>query len=200
MNVNRITGHLILVMAPMASGKGSLVSYIKHEFPMITLLTSCTTRSMRPGEADGKEYYFLSRDEFTTRIAQGDFIEYAEFSGNLYGTLKSELVTRLQSGEVVLNEIELQGVQRLMSVLPKENRTLLYVDAGDWETLKARALARAPISEEDLKLRYERYLEEDGFKGNADFIIKNNDGQLEQAKAQIHKIIDDIILNKAAKI
>lgn len=193
MSKPEITGHLILIMAPMASGKGSLISYVRSTFPQVTWITSCTTRSARPGETEGVDYCFVTRDEFTQKIERGDFIEWAEFSNNLYGTLKSELVTRLERGEVVMNEIDLQGVRQLLELVPREHCTVLYIDAGDWETLKARALARAPISEEDLNLRHQRYLEENAFKDKVDFVIENRDGQLEEAKAQIHEIIQKII-------
>jgi len=188
-----IRGHLVLIMAPMASGKGSLISYVQSEFPQITRLTSCTTRSARPGEVDGVEYFFISREVFERKIENGEFIEWAEFSGNLYGTLHTELMGRLEKGEVVINEIDLQGVIQLMRLIPRDRYTLIYIDAGGWETLKARALARAPISEEHLELRKVRYEEEDAFKSRADFVIQNGDGELEEAKLKLHTIIEHII-------
>lgn len=200
MIIDDITGHLILIMAPMASGKGSLVSHITSEFPQVRRTVSCTTRERRPQEVEGVDYWYISRSDFETRIANGEFVEWAEFSGNLYGTLKSELTTRLEKGEIVLCEIELQGILQLMKIVPKGYYTLLYIDAGGWETLKARALSRAPMSEEHLKLRYERFKEEEMFKGHADFIIANNDGELEQAKAMMRGIVADIVAKTSTKI
>lgn len=193
MAIQNITGHLIFIMAPMASGKGSLVAYIEENFPQARRTVSCTTRERRPKEIEGVDYYFITRSEFEHRREKGDFIEWAEFSGHLYGTLRSELVGRLQKGEIVICEIELQGVLQLLDIIPKEHYTLVYVNAGDWETLKARALSRAPISEEHLALRYERYCEEEAFKDRVDVVINNRDGQLEKAKAQMHAIVADII-------
>jgi len=188
-----LRGHLILVMAPMASGKGRLIAYAISKFPEIKRIVSCTTRAKRPGESEGKDYFFISRKEFEQKIQSGEFMEWAEFSGNLYGTLKSELVTHLELGDVVINEIDLHGVQNLISLIPRENLTVIYIDAGDWETLKARALSRAPMSEEELALRYTHYLEEIAYKHNADFIIENNDTQLEEAKEKIESIVSAII-------
>lgn len=193
MTAIELKGHLVLVMAPMASGKGSLITYVQSVFPQVTRITSCTTRPMRPGETDGVDYCFISRSEFQRKIKQEEFIEWAEFSNNLYGTLKSDLINRLQKGEIVINEIDLQGVLQLRELVPREQYTIIYVDAGDWETLTARALARAPISEEHLALRHKRYEEESAFKNNADFIIQNNDGQFEDAKAKICAVIEGIV-------
>ncbi len=186
-------GHLVIITAPMASGKGRLIKYAEETFSEITRLTSCTTRSIRPGEREGFDYHFITRPQFKEKVKNGEFIEWAEFSDNLYGTLKSELFGRLQKGEIVINEIDIQGVLQLQKIVPKENCTIIYIDAGNWETLKARALLRAPISEEHLALRYERYLEESAFKNKADFIIQNNDGQFEEAKENMYRIIEGVI-------
>jgi len=193
MIVENVQGHLVLIMAPTGSGKGLLISHIEGLFPSIARTVSCTTRDKRPSEHEGVDYYYISREEFTTRIEAGKFIEWAEFSGNLYGTLKSELVVRLQKGEVVLCEIELQGVLQLMELIPKGHRTLIYIEAGDWEILKKRAQARAPISEEHLQLRYERYLHEKASKDYADVIINNTDGRIEESKRQIVEVMQTII-------
>ena len=186
-------GHLILLMAPMASGKGVLMSHVVEHYPEVKKLVSCTTREKRPGEVEGKDYFFISRQEFEQKTQAGEFIEWAEFSAHLYGTLKSELLTHMEAGHIVINEIDLHGVRSLSSILPKESRTVIYIDAGDWETLKARALSRAPMSEKELLLRHVHYLEETAYKHDADFIIQNNDNQLEAAKKEIDAIVTTII-------
>lgn len=188
-----ISGHVVLLMGPTGSGKGTLVKHIQETFPDIEFAVSCTTRERRPNETDGVEYHFITNADFELRIARGDFLEWAEFSGNKYGTLRSEIVDRLVAGQVVLNEIELQGVQQLLPLIPEAHRTLVYVEAGDWESLKARALARAPISEAHLALRRERYLEEVQMKPYADVIIDNGDGMLEGAKETFAAVIANIV-------
>jgi guanylate kinase len=195
MSFSEIKGHLVLIMAPTGSGKGSLVSHIQKQFPQLTHTISCTTRAMRPGEIEGVNYYFLSREEFERKIAQREFVEWAEFGGNLYGTLKSELIDRLCAGEVVLCEIEVQGIMQLLKLVPYQFRTVVYIDAGDWETLKRRALARAPISDAELSLRYDHYLEEVAHKGLADILVYNRDGELEKAKEHMEVIMSEIIAN-----
>jgi guanylate kinase len=198
--LQNIKGHLVLIMAPTGSGKGMLIAHAQKLFPQIVTTVSCTTREKRPAEQEGVDYYYISREAFTTKIENGAFIEWAEFSGNLYGTLKSELIERLEKGQIVICEIELQGVLQLMNIIPKENRTLVYIDAGDWETLKARAQARAPISEEHLALRYERYLHEKAAQAYADKVIINQDGKIDDAKTQMVAIIESIVTDVASHI
>lgn len=198
MMIEHITGHLIIIMAPMASGKSSLIARVQSKFPEIVQTVSCTTRSIRPQERDGVDYYFITKEVFQKKIDEGLFIEWAHFSGNLYGTLTSELVDRLQAGAVVICEIELQGVLQLLKFIPSEYRTVVYIDGGDWDTLKARALARAPISESDLALRFERYQKERASKDFADVVINNTNENFEKAKTELCTLVEKIITRVAS--
>lgn len=185
-------GHIIIVMAPTGSGKGTLIRCAQAEFPELHVTISCTTRAMRPGEVGGKEYHFITNADFDKKIADGEFLEWATFGLNRYGTPKSEILPYLEAGKVVVAEIELQGVESLCALLPKEQMTTVYIDAGGWETLKTRAVARAPMSEEELEKRYERYLVEVGFKEVADVIIDNRSNDFSSAKFQFNKLIEEI--------
>ncbi|MEZ4200248.1 MAG: hypothetical protein R3B69_01415 [Candidatus Paceibacterota bacterium] len=137
METDSISGHLILFMAPSGSGKGSLERELFKVYPEIVFPVSCTTRPPRPGEIEGKDYYFVSREDFETRVAREEFVEWAEFGGHLYGTLKSEIETPLQEGKIVLNEIERQGVEQFIKIIPAQHRTIIYIEAGEWEELKS---------------------------------------------------------------
>lgn len=190
--MKEVSGHLILLMGPTGSGKGTLVNHVKGQFPALQFAVSCTTREKRPTETDGVEYFFISDKSFQEKIENNEFLEWAEFSGNKYGTLKSEIIDRLNSGQVVLNEIELQGIQQLLPIINEKNRTLIYVEAGSWNELRARAIARAPITEEALNLRYERFLEEEKMKPYANVIIHNTEGRLEESKKDFEKIVKNI--------
>lgn len=189
----KYSGHVLVVMAPMGSGKGTLERYAFENFPEMLFSISCTSRAIRPGEVNGVDYHFISREEFEKKIENGEFFEWAEFGGNLYGTLTSQIITPLENERIILVEIELQGVEQLMQLIPKENRTIVYIEAGDWKALKARALARAPMSEEELKKRYERYLHEIAAKPLADIVITNTDGNLESAKEDFNNVVEKII-------
>lgn len=187
-----ITGHLILIMAPSGSGKGVLIEHLRSTFPELRFAVSCTTRDPRPGEHEGDVYYFVSQEVFEERIRRGEFLEWAEFSGNRYGTLKSEILEPLARGQVVLREVELQGIQAVSEIIPAVHRTIIYVDAGSWDALERRITARAPISDEHLALRKARYEVESEWKQYADVIIENHDGRVEDAKHSIESCIRDI--------
>ena len=161
-------------MGPTGSGKGTLTRYAKEAYPELYLTVSCTTRAPRPGEQDGREYHFLTEEAFTTGVQNGDFLEWATFGKNKYGTLKSEILPRLNECQVVLTEIEIQGVEQLLTLIPREHITIVYIEAGGWDVLKSRALARAPMTEDELESRYERFLVEEQAKGIADVIIDNS--------------------------
>ncbi len=191
MNVetSKIRGHVVVVMAPMGSGKGTMVQYALSHFPDLHQTVSCTSRAMRPGEIADTHYHFVTNEEFDAKIAAGDFLEWAEFAGNKYGTLKSEILPRLDDREVVIVEIELQGVEQLLELLPREHMTIVYIEAGGWEVLRARAEARAPMSAEELTARYERFLIEKQSKPLADIVI-NNSTDIELAHAEFAQVIE----------
>lgn len=184
-----IRGHVVVVMAPMGSGKGTLVDHVRATYPELQETVSCTSRAMRPGEADGVDYHFVSREAFDQKIAAGEFLEWAEFAGNRYGTLKSEILPRLAECAVVIVEIELQGVEQLLTLLPRDHMTIVYIEAGGWEVLRGRAQARAPMSDEELTARHERYLIEQQAKPIADVVIDNS-GDIAVAKAEFEQVIE----------
>ena len=144
---------------------------------------------MRPGEVDGKHYHFVTPERFDEKISAGDFLEWAEFAENKYGTLKSEILPRLAHCDVVIVEIELQGVEQLLELLPREHLTIVYIEAGGWEILRARAEARAPMTETELTARHERFLIEQQAQPLADVIIDNS-ADIELAHAEFDQVIE----------
>ena len=175
-------GKLILVVGPTGSGKSALLDFLQEREPSIIFPISCTTRTMRPGEREGEKYFFISKEEFEKREAAGEFLEWASYGGNYYGTLKSEILPKLAEGKLVVREVEVQGARQIKKLLPKESLSILFIDAGSWEGLERRILARAPMSEVELLARRKRYEDELTFKDEADHIITNHDGELEKAK------------------
>lgn len=187
------TGHVLLLMAPTGSGKGTLEKHVFQLYPEVLFAVSCTSRVMRPGEKNGREYYFISREQFAAKIEAGEFLEWAEFGGNLYGTLKAELLHPLQSGQLIINEIELQGIEQIKEIIPAADRTIVYIEAGAWEVLAKRVVERAPISPEELEKRYLRYEHEVASKPHADIVIDNTDGNLENAKRAFAEVVQNIL-------
>ncbi|MEY3784518.1 MAG: guanylate kinase [Candidatus Parcubacteria bacterium] len=188
--LNNVRGHLVVVMAPMGSGKGTVIEHALELHPSMYRTISCTSRAMRPKEVDGDHYHFISPEQFEARIKSGDFLEWATFAGNKYGTPKSEVLPRLDNCGVVIVEIELQGVEQLLELIPRENMTIVYIEAGGWEVLRARAAARAPMSDTELEARYQRFLIEQQSKPMADVII-NNDADIETAHAEFAQVIEE---------
>jgi guanylate kinase len=185
-----IKGHVIILMAPSGSGKGTLVRRALKEYPAIYHTVSCTSRAKRPAEIEGKDYNFLSPEAFTAKVAAGDFLEWAEFAGNKYGTLKTEVLPKIADCTVVMAEIELQGVEQLLKLLPRDHMTIVYIESGGWDILKKRIEGRAPISEEELAGRHTRYLVESEAKALADVII-NNTGDITVAHNEFKQVIED---------
>lgn len=198
-----ITGHLVLIMAPSGSGKGFLISYLRLMFadtPQVHFAVSCTTRIPRPGEVEGHVYHFIPREEFQADIHKDMFLEWAEYSGNLYGTPREELVKPLREGKVVVREVELQGVLAIREQIPPENRTIIFIDGGSWDVLRERIIARAPISVGELEQRRERYLEEVSSKAFADIVLDNSeDDKVAVAKAKLVDIINESLFKVAKK-
>jgi guanylate kinase len=188
-----MSGKLILVIGPSGSGKSTLIEYTRAIYSDLVSPVSCTTRAMRPGEKDGQVYYFVSRTEFERRIKAGHFLEWAEYGGNLYGTLKDEILTALDNDKNVLREVEVQGARQIKKILPKEHLRIIFVDAGSWEDLERRITFRAQISTDELSQRKARTEDEISFKGEADVIINNTDGNLEEAKKDIVSVIEEFI-------
>ncbi len=148
---------------------------------------------MRPGEAEGVNYYFISQEEFQRRVDEGEFLEWAEYGSNRYGTLKNELLPVIEEGGVILLEIEVQGVQQIQELVPKDQLLTIFIDAGSWEHLASRIRARAPIADEELEKRHVRYTEESKFKDEADVVISNPDGGLDAAKAKLKEVVKPLI-------
>jgi guanylate kinase len=174
-------GTYILVVGPTGSGKNTLINAAREAIPGLAFAVSATTRPIREGEVDGVNYYYLSREEFMRRVEADEFLEWAEYGGNCYGTLRSEIESALSKGQLILSDIEVQGVRLIREKLPREEYATIYVDAGSWEDLVPRILARGHMSPEDLEKRRQRYLDEASFKPEADYVVLNHDGKLEEA-------------------
>ena len=193
MEPDTITGHLLLLMAPSGSGKKSIIDSVLAEHRDIYFAKTYTTRAVREGVEENPLYMFTDKEHFEQMKADDALIEWAEYSGNYYGTPKSEIIDQLERGKVVFKEMELQGVKQIRELIPPTHRTVVYIDAGDWSNLEKRIRERAPISDEELALRKKRYEEEAKSKDEADIIIRNHDGELEAAIEHMEYIVSGIV-------
>ncbi|MBV9349347.1 MAG: guanylate kinase [Patescibacteria group bacterium] len=186
-------GKFILVIGPSGSGKGTLIHHARPLFPELVYPKSCTTRAKRAGEKDGEHYYFLELEDFKARVARGEFLEWAEYGGNFYGTLSAEVIPALSEGKLALKELEVQGVRQIREKLPKEQLAVVFINAGSWEEMEARIRARAPMPEDELLKRKLRYEDEMSYMKEADFVIENHLGGVETAKKEFERIIRSLV-------
>jgi guanylate kinase len=140
-----------VITGPSGVGKGTLIRGVMERIPELQLSVSATTRAPRPGERDGHDYHFLTPEEFDRRIAEGDFVEHATYSGNRYGTLRSELERCLRAGVPVVLEIEVQGARQVREAMPEA--TAVFIAPPSLDALRARLVGRGTDSAEQVDER-----------------------------------------------
>jgi guanylate kinase len=142
---------VVVITGPSGVGKGTLIRALRDRIPELELSVSATTRGPRPGEHHGEDYWFLSRDEFDRRVSDGGFVEWAEYSGNKYGTLRSELDLRVADDRPVLLEIEVQGARQVAESMPEALR--IFIAPPSAETLRTRLVGRGTDAKEQIDRR-----------------------------------------------
>lgn len=170
-------GRLIVFTGPSGVGKGTLLQQLLRRHPDLHLSISATTRAPRQGETDGVHYYFLSREQFEQWVEQGEFLEWAEFAGNCYGTPRRPLVEQVEQGRTAILEIELEGARQVRRTYPEARQ--IFVLPPSIEELERRIRDRGTDSEEAIGKRLTRAREEIAAAGEFDVQIVNDD--LDQA-------------------
>jgi guanylate kinase len=165
-------GLLLLVSSPSGAGKTSLSRRLVADHLDLILSTSATTRAPRPGEEEGREYYFKSREAFEAMIAAGDFLEWADVHNHRYGTPRAPVEAALAAGKDVLFDIDWQGARAIADQMPGDS-VRVFVLPPSWSDLSRRLHARAQDSEEIINLRLDRGREEITHWGEYDYVIVN---------------------------
>lgn len=179
-------GILTVVSGFSGAGKGTIMKELLAKYGQnYALSISATTRAPRPGETDGVEYFFKSREEFEQMIADGELIEYAQYVGNYYGTPKTYVEKQLEAGRDVILEIEIQGALKVREQFP--DALLLFVTPPSADELKKRLIGRGTESMEVIESRLARALEEAKGLEEYDYLVVND--VLAECVEEVHQII-----------
>jgi guanylate kinase len=174
-----------VITGPSGVGKGTLVGRLLSRHPRIWLSVSATTRAPRPGEVEGQSYFFLSRERFEQQVADGGFLEWAEFAGNLYGTPRQPVEQHLAAGRPVLLEIELEGARQVRHSFPAGFQ--LLIQPPSLEELERRIRGRGTDAEEAIQRRLALARVELAAEAEFDATLVN--GDLDQALAELERLM-----------
>lgn len=143
---SQVISRVFVITGPSGVGKGSLITELRRRIPELELSTSATTRAPRPGEIDGVDYHFLDREQFEQKVEAGLFLEHAAYSGNQYGTLRSEVDRRIGNGHPVVLEIEVQGAEQIRDSMPEAVQLFILPPEPELESLRSRLTGRGTDS------------------------------------------------------
>ena len=176
---------VFVITGPSGVGKGTLIRTLLERVPELELSVSATTRRPRPGETQGVDYHFLSEAEFERRVAAGDFVEHAQYSGSRYGTLRSELESRLAGGHPVVLEIEVQGARQIRESMGEAVQ--IFIAPPSDEALRTRLIGRGTDDARQVAARLETAREELSAHGEFTHVVTND--RLEDASDQLERCV-----------
>ena len=179
-------GLMIVISGPAGSGKGTVNAHLLDTGDF-AYSVSATTRAPRPGEVDGVNYHYISREEFLRRIESGDMLEYTEYCGNYYGTPKKEAEDVLNAGKHLILEIEVEGARNIKARYP--DAILILLLPPSFAVQEHRLRARGTETEEKILARLSRTREELRFADSYDYVVYNPDGKDAEAAEEILSIL-----------
>lgn len=179
-------GSLIIISGTTCAGKGTVIKKLLSLHNDIVLSISYTSRPKRASEIDGVDYYFVSKKEFEEKIANGDFLEYAQVHyGDYYGTPKKEVIKKLESGKDVILEIDVEGAKQIKEKFPET--ILIFIMAPSMEEVKRRIKMRGDENNEQIIKRFKRAYQEINQVNNYNYVVVNDD--LEEAVKKVEAIL-----------
>ena len=176
---------VFVITGPSGVGKGTLIRGLLERMPGLELSVSATTRAPRPGEENGVDYHFLTSEQFDARVQAGDFVEHARYSGNRYGTLRSELERRLADGAGVVLEIEVQGARQVRGAMPEA--VAVFIAPPSEGALRARLVGRGTDSPDQVDQRLRTAKRELEAQPEFAHVVVND--RLEQATDELVSIV-----------
>lgn len=172
MNINKNRGLLLVISGPSGAGKGTICKELIKE-NCFWLSVSATTRVPREGEIEGKNYYFLTKEQFKNKIDEQDFLEYAEVYGNYYGTPKSKVIEKLDEGKDVILEIDIQGALKVKEAYPEG--VFIFILPPSMEELKNRIIKRGSETQESLMTRFKSAYKEINYVSRYNYAVVNDE-------------------------
>lgn len=185
--MNSIDKNIVVISGPSGCGKDTVVKKILATDERFVLSVSATTRNRRPTETDGIDYIFLTKEEFEAKLANDEFVEYTNYVGNYYGTLKQQIEDKVNAGKVVVLVIEVEGAQNVKKAYP--DCLTIFLAPPSLEELERRLRNRGTEDETVISQRLFKAKEELGFQSSYDYIVENN--YIEQCAQSIIDIFDN---------
>jgi guanylate kinase len=178
---------VFVITGPSGVGKGTLIRGLMERLPDLELSVSATTREPRPGERDGVDYHFLGREGFDRRVAEGEFVEHADYAGRSYGTLRSELDDRIRAGVPVVLEIEVQGARQVRAAMPEAVQ--VFIAPPSLQALRTRLIGRGTDDPAEVERRLEVAEQELGAQPEFGHVVVND--RLDEALERLTGIVAD---------
>lgn len=185
-----MSGKMIVICAPSGTGKSTLLSRLKEEHPELEWSVSCTTRSIRPGEQNGKDYHFLPVADFQQQIDEGTFIEWAKVHSNFYGTSRKFVDEGQKKGKKMLFDLDVQGADAIKKIYG-DRAQVIFIEPPSIEELEKRLRVRGTDPDKVILERVENARKEIKRKNDFDYLILNDD--VERAYALLNALVAKIL-------